>query len=379
MGQSILFVDDEEGIRKVLKISLLDAGYDVHTAESGQEALEVFMDVRPPIVLADIQMPGMSGIELLRKIKKEEPDTEVIMITGHGDLDLAIKSLKLEATDFITKPISNDALEIALKRANERISMRKALRDYTENLEQLVQEKTRQLVAAERLAAAGETVAGLSHCIKNIASGLEGGAFVLEKGFELEEKRYLSQGWEVLKGNVEKIKNLSLDLLNFAKPAHIAYQLCDPNKPAREVASLMQGKFEQQGTILETDFDSDLASFWFDPMAIHRCLLNLVTNAADACRDDSQGGKEKKVVIKTVAAEGWGVEYQVSDTCCGMPPEVKEKIFTSFFSTKGMQGTGIGLMLTKKLIDEHKGVLEVDSEPGEGSTFFIRLPKADGP
>ncbi|MCK5609598.1 response regulator, partial [Candidatus Pacearchaeota archaeon] len=102
MAQKILLVDDEEGIRKVLGISLTDSGYKVFTAENGEEALQIFRKVNPSIVLTDIKMPGMDGIQLLQKIKNENPDTEVIMITGHGDIELAIHSLKFEATDFIT-------------------------------------------------------------------------------------------------------------------------------------------------------------------------------------------------------------------------------------------------------------------------------------
>lgn len=143
MAEKILLVDDEEGIRKVLGISLADRGHQVFTAESGEEALHIFREIQPDIVFADIKMPGMDGIELLQKIKEERPDTEVIMITGHGDMDLAIKSLKFEATDFITKPINDDVLDIALKRAKERIFMRAKLREYTEKLERLVEEKSK--------------------------------------------------------------------------------------------------------------------------------------------------------------------------------------------------------------------------------------------
>jgi len=188
MTQKILLVDDEEGIRKVLDISLSDSGFKVFTAETGKEALDIFRKMRPPIVLTDIKMPGMDGIELLQKIKEESPDTEVIMITGHGDMELAIRSLKYDATDFITKPINDDALEIALKRANEKITLKTRLREHTENLEQLVREKTKKLVEAERLAAVGQTVAGLAHAIKNITGGLTGGTFVLDKGFQLNNE-----------------------------------------------------------------------------------------------------------------------------------------------------------------------------------------------
>ncbi len=175
MDKKILLVDDEEGIRKVLSISLSDIGYQVFTAENGEDALKIFRTENPPIVLTDIKMPGMDGIELLRKIKDENPDTEVIMISGHGDMDLAIKSLKYQAIDFVTKPINDDILEIALDRAHEKILMRQKLREYTENLEALVQEKSAQLIEVERQVAVGQAVEGLTSMLRSLAGDLEGG------------------------------------------------------------------------------------------------------------------------------------------------------------------------------------------------------------
>lgn len=173
--EKILLVDDEEGIRKVLGISLSDTGYQVYTAENGEEALRIFKEVNPPIVFTDIKMPGMDGIELLKTIKAQSPNTEVIMITGHGDMDLAIKSLKFEAVDFITKPINDDVLEIALKRAREKMTMRRELQEYTENLEALVMEKSAKLIELERQAAVGQAIEGLSGALKGIGGDLENG------------------------------------------------------------------------------------------------------------------------------------------------------------------------------------------------------------
>ncbi len=379
INDTILLVDDEEGIRTVLGITLEDAGYEVRTAADGREALSIFEEWHPAIVMTDIKMPVMDGIELLRKIKRESPDTEVIMITGHGDIDLAIKSLKFEATDFITKPINDDVLEIALKRSRERITMRRRLREYTENLEALVEEKSRRLVEAERLAAIGQTVAGLSHAIKNIAGGLKGGGFVLEKGIELDNPDYLNQGWEMIKGNVEKIKNLSMDLLNYAKPAELEIRPSDPSGPAREVAELMGPRAQEYGIALELKPLSSEATFPLDSESIHLCLVNLVSNAIDACREaaeaDADAGKEMQVVLECGMSGPGELYYRITDNGIGMDPETKEKLFQRFFSTKGSRGTGIGLMITKKLIDEHGGVIEMESEKGKGSTFTIRLPR----
>ncbi len=173
--ETLLLVDDEPGIRKVLGISLADLGYRVLTAENGEAALAMFRAHCPAIVLTDIKMPGMDGIDLLKAIKGESPDTEVIMITGHGDMELAIESIKFEATDFVTKPIRDDILSIALKRARDRIAMRAKLRAYTENLERLVAEKSARLVEAERQAAVGQTVEGLARAFSNIAGDMRGG------------------------------------------------------------------------------------------------------------------------------------------------------------------------------------------------------------
>lgn len=375
MDNRILLVDDEPGIRKVLGIYLADKGYEVATAENGEDALRLFRATAPAIVLTDIKMPEMDGIELLQRIKAERPETEVIMFTGHGDMDLAIMSLKHEATDFVTKPINDEVLEIALKRARERIDLRRQLHEYTEELERLVEEKARRLVAAERMAAVGETVAELAHTIKNIANALTGSIFVLGKGVELDEKEYLHQGWRMVSENVAKIKNLSLEMLNFGKYAALALLPGDANAPAAEVVRLMEGQAREQGVELTADLSKRLDPVALDAEAVHCCLLNLVSNAIDACRAREGQAGPRRVVLRTRPADGGGVAIEVSDTGCGMAEDVRQRLFQGLFSTKGTAGTGIGLMMTKRIVDQHQGRISFESRPGEGTTFTIHLPK----
>jgi signal transduction histidine kinase len=375
MSEDIVLVDDEAGIRKVLGISLADLGYRVHTAEDGARALAIIEAVRPSIALTDIKMPGMNGIELLKTIKARYPDTEVIMLTGHGDMDLAVESLKFQATDFITKPISDDALSIALQRAAERIGMRRQLNAYTQNLEQLVEEKSRQLVEAERMAAVGETVAGLSHTIKNIAGGLDGGMFVLEKGIDLNDTDYLKQGWDLVQGNVDRIKRLSLDLLDFAKTNRLEYREVDPGQPAREVVHLMRSRAGSHGMELVLDIAPKLPVLNMDPEGIYQCLLNLVTNAIDACLDtEPVANAPQRIVVAVSLSPDNRVCYRVTDSCCGMDEKTRKRLFQRFFTTKGERGTGIGLMLTQTIVHRHGGTIEVASRPGKGSCFTIQLP-----
>ena len=125
MKGKILVIDDERPTLKMFTLLLTAYGYDILTAENGQDGLEIFKKESPGLVLTDIKMPIMDGIEVLKEIKKINPHTEVIVITGHGDMDLAIQALNLDATDFINKPLQREALEQALSRAGERLAIAK--------------------------------------------------------------------------------------------------------------------------------------------------------------------------------------------------------------------------------------------------------------
>ena len=375
--RSLLLVDDEEGIRMVLGISLADRGYQVHLAENAQHALELLDSKAPGVVLTDIKMPGMDGIELLKAIKRKSPETEVIMLTGHGDMDLAIQSLKYDATDYLTKPIDDDILELALRRAWERITMRKQLRHYTENLELMVEEKSRRLIEAERMAAVGETITGMAHAVKNIAGGLRGGAFIVENGLATGNDEQVKKGWRMTQDNVVRIEELALDLLNIAKPERLKTVPTDPAIPLRQVVQLMRPHAEQIGLPLSLHVADGLPQIPMDPEGIHRCLMNLVTNALDACCSLKEA--EPEVVVAPIELHcgkcPGGIEYNIRDYCGGMEEAVREKLFLSFFTTKGSRGTGIGLMLTRKIVEAHQGTIHVESQWGTGSSFTIFLPE----
>jgi len=141
----ILLIDDEEGIRKLLSMSLKSDGYEVVAAESGQEGINFFKKEFFPIVLTDIKMPGMNGIQVLKEIKKINPSTEVIVVTGHGDMESAVQSLHLGASDFINKPVSDQVLSVALERAEDRLKTKKILNRYANELWKMVKDKTEEI------------------------------------------------------------------------------------------------------------------------------------------------------------------------------------------------------------------------------------------
>lgn len=375
-ARSVLLVDDEPGIRRVLSLSLEDRGFIVRQAANTEEALALFRREPAPVTLTDIKMPGQDGLDLLREIKALDPEAEVVLITGHGDLDQAIQGIKHDAADFVTKPIHDDALDIALARAFERRSMRMAIREHTEHLERLVEQKTRELIDAERLAAVGQAVAGLSHSVKNMASGLEGSLFLLRQGLEGDRQAYLEQGWEMLESNVRKLKELSLGMVRYCAAQELRLADVDPALPARQVAALLAPRAKAAHIALELEAPPGMPPARMDEEALHRCLLDLAGNALDACAaagfgPDRPGGR---VDIRVEPLPGGGVSYTVRDNGCGVPEALRPRLFTPFFTTKGEGGSGLGLASVKKAVEAHGGSILLQSKEGQGSEFNILIP-----
>jgi signal transduction histidine kinase len=381
MKPKLLLIDDEEGLRKVLGITLRDAGYEVILADNGEMGMDLFQQENPQVVLTDIKMPGLDGMAVLERIKSISPDTEVIMITGHGEMELAIQALQLNASDFITKPIHDHALFISLRRAEEKLAWKRLSKRYHEELKTKVKEATaevlrmqKELLQAERLAATGQTVAGLAHAIKNILGGLKGGRYMVNTGFEKNELKVLKDGWDMVERNIEKISGLTKDLLNFCRDRKPEQEPVNPNDLIREVYTLYHARAEQQGVHLTLSLDENMGTVDLDPQGIQEVLTNLVGNALDACTMGEEAIPNPEVVITSHVLPIEKILLEVKDNGLGMNEEVRQKLFTIFFSTKGSRGTGLGLLLSQKIVQEHGGQIQVFSEPGQGSLFQVILP-----
>ena len=369
MEKTILLVDDEPDIRDVLSLSLADMGYQVYEAENGDEALRIFRDVQPSMVMTDIKMPGMDGIELLKKVKHENPETEVIMITGHGDMDLAIRSLKCEATDFITKPINVDVLEIALQRVREKILTRQKLKEYTENLERLVREKTE---LQSHLASLGLMIGSISHGIKGLLTGLDGGIYILDSGFAKKNEAQIKEGWDVVKLTVDRIRKMVMDILFYAKERNLRPERIDIRNFVEAIAKELESKMKQQKIEFIKNFSSNLGEFEIDETYVHSALINIIENAIDACAKDTSI-KFHKIVFDVKQSQEH-VVFDVFDDGIGMDQETQEKLFTPFFSSKGDRGTGLGLFISNAIIQQHSGEIIVKSTPGKETLFRIKIP-----
>jgi PAS domain S-box-containing protein len=231
-----------------------------------------------------------------------------------------------------------------------------------------------ELVRSERLAAIGQTVAGLAHGIKNILHGLKGGSYLVDLGIKKNNTEKLKSGWDMIKRNIGRTSNLVLDLLSYSKEREPEYEACYPNQIANEVCELLAEKARENQIEIVKDFDSAIGEMSLDPGSVHEVLLNLMSNAIDACLFDEDTSKNWQVRLKTARANDSRITFEVADNGAGMNQEVKQKLFTSFFSTKGHRGTGLGLMVTRKLIEEHHGSIEVKSQVNQGTTFTVQLP-----
>jgi PAS domain S-box-containing protein len=227
---------------------------------------------------------------------------------------------------------------------------------------------------AERLAAVGETVAGIAHGIKNVLMGLEGGLYAVNTGIERQDDDRIARGWAMLQENVTRISQFVKEFLDFAKGREARVALVDPNAPVRSVLRMYGDEAAKAGVRLEVDIQEPLAAAALDEESITTCLANLVSNAIDACRF---GRAEREHVVTVTSREDDGtLLYAVSDNGQGMDYEISKQIFSKFFSTKGSdRGTGLGLLTTKKLVHQHGGRISFTSQEGAGSTFQIELPR----
>ena len=227
------------------------------------------------------------------------------------------------------------------------------------------------MVQAERLAAVGQTIATLSHHIKNILQGIRGGSYLIEEGLKVGENDVVRRGWRIVEKNQERISALVMDMLTYSKDREPDLQRADLNETIADVVELMTTRSQEAGVALQFSPSADVPLLMFDADLMHRAILNIVTNAIDAC--EKRDAARVTLRIDYQKAEKI-TDIVVEDNGEGIAPDDIEKIFSVFESRKGSRGTGLGLPVSQKILEEHGGGIRVESALGVGSKFILTLP-----
>jgi signal transduction histidine kinase len=226
------------------------------------------------------------------------------------------------------------------------------------------------MVHAERLAAMGQTIATISHHVKNILQGIRGGSFLIDEGLKREDNEAVRRGWRIVDKNQEKISSLVMDMLAFSKDREPDPIPANWNDLASDVVELMQARAKEANVELTFKPAADLPELLFDPELLHRAVLNVITNAIDACEKIEPG---RVAVSTSYSPQTQRVSIAVVDNGEGIAPDDLKRIFSVFESRKGARGTGLGLPVSQKIVREHGGEIHVSSTLGAGSCFTLEI------
>ncbi len=371
----ILVIDDEMGPRESLRM-LLKPTYQVHTADCVEAGLKLLKEKQPDTIVMDIRMPGMTGIEGLRKIREIDPHLSVIMLTGFGALETAKEALRLGANDYISKPFDAREMQEVIGRNVERTRVHRTSEHAATEIKELNNRLLKQLAQKERLAALGQASAEFVHDIGNPLTIVWGYVQLLAKRLEKSE----DDGGNSKNASSAKELNIIEQNVRLCRELLTMWQSygsveASPPKPisvsaiVREVVKGVAAMAAQNGVELNAAICEDPCTVLGDAVQINRAVQNVIINAV-------QASAEKKGLVKvTCTQKDFYVDLCIEDTGGGITPAQMVKIFDPYFTTKqARSGMGLGLYITKKVVEDHNGSIKVDSTPGSGTTFTIRLP-----
>lgn len=372
----VLVIDDEMGPRESLRM-LLKPSYQVHTADSVEKGLQLLVEKRPDAIVMDIRMPGTTGIEGLRKIRQIDPHLSVIMLTGFGALETAKEALRLGANDYISKPFDAREMREVISRNVERTRSHRTSESAAGEIKELNNRLLHELAQKERLASLGQASAEFVHDIGNPLTIVWGYVQLLAKKLEESEESDgpkpagSNKELEIIEQNVRLCRDLLTMWQSYGSGEAAPHRIISISEIVREVVRGAEGMACETPVKVESDITADPCNLMGEAVQITRAIQNVMINAIQAS-SENQGAVNVSCIRKD-----FYVDVRVSDTGPGIPAEKLGKIFDPYFTTKqGKSGTGLGLYITKKVVEDHSGSIKVDSESGVGTTFTIRLPLA---
>lgn len=369
----VLVIDDEIGPRESLRM-LLKPNYQVHTANSVEAGLRLLQEKKPDAVVSDIRMPGTSGIDGLRRIREIDPHVAVIMLTGFGALETAQEALRLGANDYISKPFDAVEMREVISRNVERTRVQRSSEHAADEIRELNQRLMRELAHKERLASLGQASAEFVHDLGNPLTIVWGYVQLLAKKLEQSEKENgatspnSAKELNIIEQNVRLCRDLLTMWQSYGSQDAAPHQAVSVCQIVQEVVKGAESIAAQHGVRIVKNC-SEEAKVQGDAVQIKRAVQNVIVNAIQASADN------KGSVEVSCTREDFYVDVGVKDTGCGIPPAQMSKIFEPYFTTRqGRSGTGLGLYITKKVVEDHSGSIKVDSSPEAGTCFTIRFP-----
>ncbi len=367
----MLIVDDEDAFRRTIVKRLKKRGISIEEAGSGEECLSIIEKKPMDVVVLDVKMPGMDGIETLHHIKKKHPKTEVIMLTGHTTTQDGVDGIKTGAFDYLSKPIELEHLLGKIKQAHEKI-----LREEDKIKEAEFRAKMeQQMIATERLASLGTLAAGVAHEINNPLAIIKESAGWLKLILNKEEMAGMTRkgDFEMALGKIEKgverARRITHQLLGSVKQTDSVCSEVNLEELLGETTDLIHKEAGNKDIEISQQIDPAVGSIWTDPYKLRQILINLLTNAVQAA---GSGGK----IIITIEPGDEKIVFIVRDTGQGIPKENLNKIFEPFFSTKSPgEGTGLGLFVTRSIVEKLGGEIDVETQLGKGASFCVQLPR----
>jgi C4-dicarboxylate-specific signal transduction histidine kinase len=385
---TILLIEDEVRLRNNLQILLQREGYRVTTAQNGAEGIKKASEEPYDLVLTDIVTPEVDGFQVMEYLKAHQPDTVVLAMTGFVSTASAIEALRRGAYDYLSKPFDLDIMKITIERALEKVRLQKALRRHMSELEQKVEERTRELtetnqkletslvelkaaqehlIQAEKLSALGKLVAGVAHELNSPLSTIALSA-ELATAVGAAETRVQTQLERIGEATIQ-CKQIVKNLVSFARKAKPEMAYIDINALLDKVLDLVVYQLKVSNIELDKRFDERLPQTMADPHQLQQVFVNLATNAYQAM---SGSPGRRRLVVETKAGEGV-IQVGFHDNGPGISREHQRKIFDPFFTTKA-DGTGLGLSISYGIIKEHGGEISVQSVPEQGTTFLVEVP-----